>query len=420
MRRGHLEGTEICESQVEVPQTHGNQVRIRELRTREELESVRETWKAWCADPRADIDSLLIASECRPGVVEPYVAAIYRENELDCLLVGHVEERCVPQKLGYAELWRCDATVLCFARRGLLGNVSKENCRLLVGHILEFLGQGGADYALFSDLRADSPLRASLKEDPGVLFRQNFFATQRHNALQFPANFEDYFSNLSRKDRHELRRHERMLERDFPNAVRVKCLRREEEAELLLDLVDQIARKTYQRALGTGFEKSAEIEAQYRAAARAGMLRGCVLYIRERPCAFFLGRQYKSTFFAEYTAYDPTFAKYSPGMFLLVHSIKESFELATGAVQFDLGSGDYAYKRVVCNLGWQEGTAYLYAPTWRGFALNVQISGMELINALLRKMTKRNGFMQQARKRWQQSAARSFRGAGRPASVAGD
>ncbi len=42
-------------------------------------------------------------------------------------------------------------------------------------------------------------------------------------------------------------------------------------------------------------------------------------------------------------------------MFLLLHSIRESFELATGAVQFDLGSGDHAYKRVVCNVGWDEG-----------------------------------------------------------------
>ena len=238
--------------------------------------------------------------------------------------------------------------------------------------------------------------------------------------LQFPLNFKDYFASLSRKDRHELRRHERMLERDFPNEVRIECVREEAKVGYLLGQADQVARRTYQRALGTGFERTAEIEELYRAAARAGTLRGCILYIRERPCAFFLGRQYKSTFFAEYTGYDPECSKYSPGMFLLVHSIRESFELATGAVQFDLGSGDHAYKRVLCNVGWEEGIAYLYAPNWRGFVLNAQITATAFTNAVLRKIAKRNGLLKKARKEWQQRAARSFGVDRATGSVAGD
>ena len=368
---------------------------------------MRELWKEWCTDPRADIDSVCIAADCRPGVIGPYVLAIYRGAKPECLLVGHLEQRCLEQKLGYAVLKRREVRALCFARRGLLGTASVDNCRLLVAAISEFLAAGGAVCAIFSDLRADSPLRASLKREPGMLFRQNYLATQRHNALEFPATYADFFAGLSRKDRHELRRHERMLQRDFPNEVRVECVREEEKVDYLLEVVDQVARKTYQRALGTGFERTAEIERQYRTAARTGALRACVLYIRERPCAFFLGRQYKSTFFAEYTGYDPEYGRYSPGMFLLLYCVRKSFELATGAVRFDLGSGDHLYKRVVCNVGWDEGTAYLYAPNWQGFLLNAQVTATELANAVLRKMAKRNGFLKKARKEWQQRAVRS-------------
>ena len=301
---------------------------------------------------------------------------------------------------------------LCvFPVGGLLGNASNENCKLLIGHVSELLAQGRADHAVFSDLRVDSPLRALLQAESGILRRQSYCATQRHNALQFPTNFVDYFSSLSRKDRHELRRHERMLERDFPDQVRVRCIQREEEVGFLLDAIDKMARKTYQRALGTGFEKTAELEEQYRTAASAGDLRAWLLYIQDKPCAFFLGRKYKSTFFAEYTGYDPEYGKYSPGIFLLLHSIQESFEQVTGVVGFDLGSGDYTYKRAVCNVGWQEGTAYLYAPSWRGFLLNVQITCMELTNGVLRKMAKRYGILKKARKLWQKRASRSFRAA---------
>jgi hypothetical protein len=406
--------------QVEACPVEFTEANIRVLQTRAELESIRAIWKEWCTDPRADIDSLCIAADCRPGVVAPYVLAVYCGNRPDCLLVGYLENRCLEQKLGYAVLRHCQVKTLYFTRRGLLGNASDENCRLLVAAISEFLELGGAECAIFGDLRADSPLRASLKREPGILFRQSYFPTQKHNALQFPANFEDYLASLSRKDRHELRRHERMLERDFPNQVRIECVRKEERVGHLLDLAGQIAQKTYQRALGTGFERTAEIEEQYRAAARSGALRGCILYIRERPCAFFLGRQYKSTFFAEYTGYDPEFGKYSPGMFMLLHSIRESFELATGAVQFDLGSGDYAYKRVVCNVGWEEGIAYLYAPNWRGFLLNAQITATSFANAVLRKMAKRNTLLKKARKQWQQRAVRSLGAGGDVQSVPGD
>ena len=382
---------------------------VRVLQVRSELEELRETWKNWCTDPRADIDFVLTAAGCSAEILNPYVLVVYHGGHPDCMLVGYLEQRRMDQRVGYATMWRSNVRVLSFVRRGFLGNQSDRNGSLLIQHIYEFLKQQGADCAAFSDLHADSPLRTFLMQHPGILFRQHFFATQRHNTLQFASSFNEFFSSLSRKDRHELRRHERMLHRDFPNRVSMKSMSREEDVEFLLETVDQISQKTYQRALGTGFTNSPEIQEQYRVAARTGTLRACLLYIRERPCAFLIGRQYKFTFFAEYTGYDPEFAKYSPGAFILMHSIRECFDLALGTIQFDLGSGDYAYKRVVCNAGWEEGNAYVYAPTLRGFLLNFQMTAIGLVNTALRKMTAHSGFLKKARKHWQRHASRNFR-----------
>lgn len=377
------------------------------LRTGGECEKLREVWKSWCTDPRADIDNVMAVVAHRPEVISPYVVVVHRGGKPDCLLVGYLEQRLVEHKLGYKVMRRSEVRALVFVRRGFLGNQSGENCNVVVAHVSGTLACREADCAVFSDLRADSPLRASLKS-AGVLNRQHYFPTQRHRTLQWEGDFEKFFASLTRKDRHELRRHERMLHRDFPNGVRIRCIREETEVTVLVEAVDQIAQKTYQRALGTGFKKSAELEEQYKVAARAGALRGCILYLADQPCAFFVGRQYKSTFFAEYTGYDPAYAKYSPGMFMLLHSIREAFECANGIVGFDLGSGEHAYKRVVCHAGWEEGTAYLYAPTLRGVRLNAQTTAIEFINAGLRKLATRNELLKRARKRWQQRSSQNF------------
>ncbi len=129
--------------------------------------------------------------------------------------------------------------------------------------------------------------------------------------------------------------------------------------------------------------------------------------MQESPCAYFIGSQYKSTFLAEFTGYDPEFAKYSPGMLMLLPSIRESFDLTPGPTQFDLRSGNYSYKRVVCNAGWQEGAAYLYAPMGRGLMLNFQMTAISLLNAGLRKLIARREFLKKVMKQWQRHALRN-------------
>ncbi len=381
---------------------------VRVLQTCAELEEFRGTWKSWCTEPSADIDFFDMAVKYRAEIVSPYVVVVFRGGRPDCMLLGFLKQQRMDQKVGYVTIRRPAVRLLSLVYGGFLGNQSGENSRLLARHVSDFLKQGGADCASFSDLRADSPLRTALSESVGVFFQQHLFATQRHSALQLPGSFDDFMAQLSRKGRHELRRHTRMLYRDFPDGVRISCIRHESEIETLLNVVDQISRKTYQRALGTGFKCSLEMREQLRIAAAAGTLRACVLYVAERPCAFFIGNQYKSTFFGQYTGYDPEFARYSPGMFLLLHCIEESFDIATPAARFDLGWGDHSYKRVVCNLEWQEGPLYVYAPTLRGFVLNLQMSTIGLIDAGLRRLVTHSKLFQRLKKQWQRHAAQNF------------
>jgi CelD/BcsL family acetyltransferase involved in cellulose biosynthesis len=119
--------------------------------------------------------------------------------------------------------------------------------------------------------------------------------------------------------------------------------------------VEKISSKAYQGALGVGFQSDDETLESLRIAARSGGLRGCVLYLDESPSAFFKGRQYKNTFHGTFMEFDPQFAKYSPGLLVLMHSIEECFDPETPAKDFYLGWGDRQYKRAVCNESRQDG-----------------------------------------------------------------
>jgi hypothetical protein len=120
MIRAQLEAPDSL-SLLEVGAPQNAQVQVRILHTPAELKSVQPVWEQWCTDPRATIDALMISANCRPGVVGPYVLAVYRGDKLDCLLVGQLEERCVEQKLGYAVLWHCNRRAVCFSRSGPAG-----------------------------------------------------------------------------------------------------------------------------------------------------------------------------------------------------------------------------------------------------------------------------------------------------------
>ncbi len=165
------------------------------LQSREELESIRDAMEGSGAPTREQ--TLIPCYRCglpAPSVVGPTCGWFIAGTSWNACWWAIWKSVVVEQKLGYAVLWRCQAKALYFARRGLLGNVVHGKLPAAGGGAFWSFWRREVRIARYlRDLRADSPLRGSLKREPGILFRQNYFATQRHNALQFPPNFEDYF-----------------------------------------------------------------------------------------------------------------------------------------------------------------------------------------------------------------------------------
>ncbi len=380
--------------------TEGKQPTLRIARTIAELEEFREVWSQWCDEPMADIDYYLVSARCRADFVRPHVMVVYRDGLPDCMLVGRLEHTNWTLKMGYKTLFRPRVRRLFFVERGFLGNQSQENSELLVRGIMSCLQRGEADAAEFMRVREGSTLHRAASEEPPLFCRGHFGLIQEHRIVKLPENFDKFLHGLSRKNRHELRRHEKKLTETFAGQVRIHCYRTEEELRDLAEEVDKVSEKTYQRAIGEGFKADVENYEALRVAAHRGGLRGCVLYLAEQPCAFFIGNHYKNTFHGNFMGFDSSFGKYSPGLYILMHSIEECFEPDHRATQIDLGSGDRQYKRAICNESWKDGPMYIYALTFAGLKLNCLRSGTALIDTYARKALLRSVVLQKLKRAW--------------------
>jgi len=371
---------------------------VRVFRTLGELEGLREYWNQCCDDPDADIDDYIASARCRSGFVRPHVIVVYRDGRPDCMLIGRLESRRLRLRVGHVAIFEPKVRLLFFVQGGFIGNTSEENSQLIARELKQCFQNGEADSAEFSRLSKDSTLLNAAEAEFGFLGCGHFIPIHEHRWLELPGSFKEFLQSLSRKTRHEFRRHERKLAEDFAGRTHIHCFREEDEVSELANEVEKISAKTYQRALGVGFSTDPHVLESLRTTARKGGLRGCVLYLDREPCAFFIGKHYRDTFHGYFMGFDPEFGKYSPGLLVLMHSIEECFDPNMRAAQFDIGWGDRQYKRVFCNQSKQDGPLYLYAVSWTGLKLNLLRSTTCLLDLVARKLLSKSSFLQQFRR----------------------
>jgi CelD/BcsL family acetyltransferase involved in cellulose biosynthesis len=166
--------------------------------------------------------------------------------------------------------------------------------------------------------------------------------------------------------------------------------------------VEEVAKKTYQRGMGVGFQSNQEMREHFELQAGNGWLRAYVLYLESTPAAFWIGDVYQQTFYSHFMGYDPVFAKHSPGMYLIMQTV-ESF-CAEGKVrQIDWGLGDAQYKDVLGTSEWMEASFYLFAPTVSGLTLNLLRTPAALVDDLAKSALAHSSLLSRIKKSWRGS-----------------
>lgn len=177
------------------------------------------------------------------------------------------------------------------------------------------------------------------------------------------------------------------------------------EIENLAAEVERLASRSYQRGLGAGFSDTPKVRNQLRLKAERGWLRGYVLYLGGKPCAFWIGDINRGTFGSDYLGYDPDFAKHSPGMYLIMRVIEGFCDgHREGVTTVDFGPGHAQYKEVLSNREWREASVYIFAPTLKGISLNLVRGAMGGMDQIAKKALARTNLLRKIKKAWRNHA----------------
>jgi hypothetical protein len=377
-----------------------NSITVRTIRSREEIEEIRSVWSGWRNHPNSDIDYFLTVMRSGPALERPHIIVAYRDSCPDSMLVGRVESSRIDCTIGYKRVFHPKARVMNFVYGGLLGNPSRETAEVMVREIIKSLRRGEADVATFRFLRSDSVIFSVVDRIASFVSRDHFPSRQIHWGMTIGST-EEWRHELARKLRKTIPRWKK-LQKDYSNAIKIDWLRGPEHLDLMIQDVEEVAKKTYQRRLGTGFVNDAATRERLHLETAKGWLRIYVLYLGGQPCAFWIGNCYGDTFYGGSTGYDPSYSKYSPGMFLM-SKVMENFrdyEGNGGISRIDWGLGDAEYKKDISDCEWQEASVSLYAPTATGIRLKIEIATTRLIDRTAKVLLQRTGLLKRTKKIW--------------------
>jgi Acetyltransferase (GNAT) domain len=376
------------------------------IRTLPEVEEIRPVWERWSNHPNSDIDFFLMNLRNEPGNPAPHIIVVYRNGGPECMLVGRIARRTMELKLGYKTFFSPEARVMGFVYSGLLGNITAESSHAVVDEISKCLERKEADAAFLNFLPTDGPLYESVRHSPRWFARDHFPKDQIHRSLSLAKSSADFLRSLSANER---RNHKRRLKKvcdDFGQSATVISFQKATELETLCSESEQIAVTGYQRALGVGFTNTQHLRSLLELEADRGRLRGYILYVAAKPCAFWIGTLFQRTFYSDYMGYDPEYSKYAPGNILTMQVVERLCD--SGEVdRIDFGLGDAEWKQKLADSEWHEASSYLFGCTGKGWWLNALRTPTMLADQTLRRVLQKSTGWSRIKTKWRRQLTRN-------------
>jgi len=373
------------------------------IKTFQELEAVRTDWERWQNHPNNDFAQFKMVCHLRPEVECPCVTVIEQNGEPHALLAGRLERTQFAPSIGYLTPVRISAKVLTVIHQGLLGKMDEETAMKSVHYLWSLLGSGVADAIEFHYLSENSPLLQALR-----LYGSRWFCEKKprwsiHWERALPAEGSFIEHKVRAKHRSWIRKKERELESAFPGKISWRWMSRFDDVPGLCARLEEVAVRTYQRGLGTGFIDNEEYRQRFALFGRRGQLRVQLLEIDGRVRAFWFGTVYQGVFHLSETGYDPDLSRYEVGTLIF---IRMNDELAReGVRKLDFGIGDALYKRRFGDQSWREATVWLFAPTTKGLALRSSKGLFATIDNLGRRLTQKIGVLDRLKTGWRRRLA---------------
>jgi hypothetical protein len=361
---------------------------IRIIKSIEDIEKVRSIWEAFQVHPVANINYYLESLKNDPQVISPCVLLFYESNMLRLIVVGRIIEMNLVFKIGYLPVYKTRARVLSIIEQGVMGNCGDQDARYIVEALMDLLAQGEADMAHLASIPVESPIYLCARKAPKVLFRGYLSPCEKRWELHLAGSYQQFLEGLSPKSRSTNLRSYRKVERAFKDRLTMRVVSDPEDLAAAFDEMEAVASKTYQRRLGTGFMNTPQERRLLKSLAHREMVSADLLYIDNEAVAFCYGLHHKQVYVYETPGYDPKYADYRVGNYLLLKLIERLCNNSTTKI-IDFGLGDAQYKQVYSNKVVVESNVRIFAPTWKGFSLNFARTLTFLISKIIANLLKR-------------------------------
>ncbi len=377
---------------------------VQVARTIGELEKYRSEWNRFNRHPNSDIDRFLTVVNYRSEVDRPHVIIILKDGSPVLFIVGRIENSNLELKIGYKALWKPRLRTLAVVYGGILGICEEAPLYRAMGEILSMLENGEVDIVQFSHLKQDSLICRLAREMPRYVCRDHISLTNLHWRIVLPETFNAYLGSLRQKTRKNLRRAARSLEKTYGKRTEIKCFKKIDDMAKFISDAEEVAKKSYQRAIGGGFKEDAVSTKLINLDARCNRFLAFILYIDGFPVAYDRGSLYGDTFYWGEGGYDPEYKDVEPGTNMLFHIVNRLYEQNVRHVDF--GFGDALYKQMYCNESWQEESVYIFAPKLKTITINLVRSMIVLLRKHVEGILRKMKLLDKIKRYWRQSLSK--------------
>jgi CelD/BcsL family acetyltransferase involved in cellulose biosynthesis len=374
-------------------------VSVRVARSIEELEPLRGAWDRLRGHHvTADPDHYRAVLDATAGA-RPHAVLVERDGEPVALALGRVEDFTLPVRLGYRVILSPKLRALTLVYGGMMGDADEETARTVLAELRGALSRGEADVLRLRMLEVGTPLHVLAHSEPGAFLRPRFARPSVHYQVAIPGSLDDFLAERSYKTRRNLRYYDRRLVAQLGDRLTMRTFADPAEIDRLFADTLQVSAKTYQHAIGASFVDSPVQRAVFELGLRSGWLRAYVLYVGERPIAFWHGSAYRGVLGPGMTGYDPEFHEVRAGSYVLVRRIEDACA-DPEITLLDWGFGDAEYKRSLSDRSWVEEDLLVFAPSWKGIRANLGRTGVLAAGELLRRAQRNGKLAAAAKRRW--------------------
>ena len=222
----------------------------------------------------------------------------------------------------------------------------KERRREFYENLLDYLKTTYSDVAKIElmNLKASSPTLSFLPSlAPELGYSSSYTETEVAPLLELPSSYEDYMKGLGKKNRHELRRKLKRIESlegvKITKITDTRVLQSSLEIFVALHKEGSPSKAKFwgKKGMSDFFQ---EITSRF---SLQKWVELNLLFYEERIMAALLNFSYADTIYFYNVAFNKDYARYSPGLFLFNHCIKQAISEGKRKIDFLRGREKYKY-----------------------------------------------------------------------------